>query len=1241
MSTPPGCGFISFGADGSPTYLPLTSVSAHVHIIDTFARVVLTQSYTNSNIGRSSATQYAFPVPAGGAVCAFNMKASSGQVVSGVVKERSQAKNEYDAAILDNQWAGLLCEATSDVFVISMGAIAPQQDIEVTIMYVAELTDGDLPGYDQVEFRLQTFITNRYGRPPKELLSASSSTTGTVFDLTAEIKMTSEIISLSSPSHPSVTIDKRSWKDPRTSMYTARVRLGYDVSSYLDKDFVLSIRSARLGQPRCIAERRSSEGTIAMSLTFVPSFELDQLVTQEYIFLIDRSGSMDLDNRIDHAKDALLILLKSLPKDGTLFNVFSFGDWCTWLWNSSQPYNSSTLAAALQHVNSMEANMHGTEIKDGLNMAIMSRNTHIPTSVFVLTDGAVYDNEVDSIFSLIETEVQKAGIAAGGRQLRIFSLGVGDAASTALCEGIARRGHGVCLMTAHSVDISQKCARLLSASTVPSLGSMGDIMVDWGYVPAKANSTVRAERQSRNQARVVLFNEQYDPTTRATRKHPVLPEPPKVQQAPTDVPELYPANRFTVYAILSDTNEIPKTVKLLGRLPNGSSLSLPPVVVCEAIDEQEDFPPLIHTLAANRLITELEDGNTASQGAFDETDEDLREVVIEAAVVRLSEAYHLASQFASFIAVEESTKDFRDPDSGVSLDSDPGDVQLDGLDGKSIIGDDAESVHDDEYEDESDILDGKDEDEFYSAFSSAASDHSLSMALQQPQSSSVQARPASPSNVRSRGPEHVSHSKTSSTSNLDHRRRTGSLDSSQLPAAQLGGPSPVSLYVQDQGSAANHIEEFGRPTKGNEGAPIMPVGEEYETRLLRAEALDSQSPPMSWLQDALMLTQVESSPPPQSSLPLQLLQEGAMPAPWVPPGEESEVPVFISDAEASEGSKTTATTTVGLSVCSLVAPYHPAVSETRMTPLAESFSETAYVSSKAESEELSACADILPRVSELLVCSHVEELLPSPVVAPNKVTPTSLLIGSDLPVSDYLEDDLLGLSEPPTVGSPAYESIDSVLSRLPTLTVGTAVRDHELPERGVSSPARASFSLIDALCPSPVIHSTALDFQRQELELWALEAESDGESDIEELSLVISHDVHPNAIWIPPSANNDMRKKPVDAVAPSKKSVPMVSVAQLQQYDGSFDLDDKLCQLMGKKLSLTKLNRTIPPHIRRLREAGKVWATVLAAAFMKKHLGDSRETWIGLWQKAATYVKSVLGDDCSLSSLIDEASKLL
>ena len=33
--------------------------------------------------------------------------------------------------------------------------------------------------------------------------------------------------------------------------------------------------------------------------------------------------------------------------------------------------------------------MHGTEIKDGLNMAIMSRNTHIPTSVFVLTDGAV------------------------------------------------------------------------------------------------------------------------------------------------------------------------------------------------------------------------------------------------------------------------------------------------------------------------------------------------------------------------------------------------------------------------------------------------------------------------------------------------------------------------------------------------------------------------------------------------------------------------------------------------------------------------------------------------------------------------------------------------------------------------------------------------------------------------------------------------------------------------------------
>lgn len=79
------------------------------------ARVTLIQHFTNTN--RTDVpvqVKYVFPVPAGGAVCAFEMRTADGKLVVGKVKEAKQAETEYKEAIARNQTAGLLAKAAPD-----------------------------------------------------------------------------------------------------------------------------------------------------------------------------------------------------------------------------------------------------------------------------------------------------------------------------------------------------------------------------------------------------------------------------------------------------------------------------------------------------------------------------------------------------------------------------------------------------------------------------------------------------------------------------------------------------------------------------------------------------------------------------------------------------------------------------------------------------------------------------------------------------------------------------------------------------------------------------------------------------------------------------------------------------------------------------------------------------------------------------------------------------------------------
>lgn len=79
-----------------------------------------------------------------------------------------------------------------------------------------------------------------------------------------------------------------------------------------------------------------------------------ELEPQEFVFVIDMSGSMYWgDKAITMAKQALKIFLHSLP-EGSKFNICGFGSSHFFLFEKSEEYTEHTLKQALERVDKFD-----------------------------------------------------------------------------------------------------------------------------------------------------------------------------------------------------------------------------------------------------------------------------------------------------------------------------------------------------------------------------------------------------------------------------------------------------------------------------------------------------------------------------------------------------------------------------------------------------------------------------------------------------------------------------------------------------------------------------------------------------------------------------------------------------------------------------------------------------------------------------------------------------------------------
>lgn len=106
-------GIVPFGHVEWREQYPLVKASCHYNVEDVYTVAELVQEYySNAPVDRQ--VEYVFPLPPDAAVCAFKAVIDDKKVIKGIVKEKEEARKEYNEAVAAGKTAGLLQKEAAD-----------------------------------------------------------------------------------------------------------------------------------------------------------------------------------------------------------------------------------------------------------------------------------------------------------------------------------------------------------------------------------------------------------------------------------------------------------------------------------------------------------------------------------------------------------------------------------------------------------------------------------------------------------------------------------------------------------------------------------------------------------------------------------------------------------------------------------------------------------------------------------------------------------------------------------------------------------------------------------------------------------------------------------------------------------------------------------------------------------------------------------------------------------------------